>query len=78
MRVAIRKPKEIRISLNNKGYYVTDLQLNKIAKKVLLHRLVAEAFIPNPDNKPTVNHKDGIKTNCTIFNLEWATYKENN
>lgn len=61
------------------GYLRVRLRNNK-GKRITLfaHRLVAQAFIPNPDNKPTVNHKDEVKTNNHVENLEWMTTKEQN
>ena len=63
--------------LDGDGYPQVNIYVNgkRYCKKV--HRLVAETFIPNPDNKPEVNHKDGNKENNDISNLEWVTNQEN-
>ena len=53
------------------------ISINRVVKEEYVHRLVAEAFIPNPQNKKTVNHIDGDKSNNNVFNLEWATHSEN-
>lgn len=60
------------------GYLMLDLYENNIRTKIPVHRLVAEAFIPNPENKPTVDHKDGNRQNNAISNLRWASYSEQN
>ena len=62
---------------NNKGYCFVGLCKNKKITYVRPHRLVAEYFILNPDNKPQVNHIDGNKDNNRIDNLEWMTNAEN-
>jgi hypothetical protein len=54
------------------------LSKNNTQTKFYVHRLVGLAFIPNPLNKPTINHKNGIGTCNNVDNLEWATYSENN
>ena len=60
-----------------KGYETVCLCKNGIRHNRRLNRLVAIAFIPNPENKPEVNHKDGNKRNNTVSNLEWCTASEN-
>lgn len=62
---------------NRHGYCYVDLKVKGIRKNSLLHRLVALHFIPNPANKPCVNHLDFNVSNNEVSNLEWATHKEN-
>lgn len=62
---------------NTKGYLKVDLYKNGSQSNKRIHRLVAQAFIPNPDNTSQVNHIDENKTNNAISNLEWVTSKEN-
>lgn len=60
------------------GYYQIDLWKNNKSRKYTLHRLVANNFIPNLENKPTVDHIDGNRLNNDVSNLRWATYSEQN
>lgn len=61
----------------SRKYYEVVLSSNGKTKKYAIHRLVATHFIPNPENKPQVNHKDGNKLNNNVSNLEWVTRSEN-
>lgn len=79
-RIIIRKGHILKQYKRGK-YYSVNLNKNGINKLYTVHRLVAEAFIPNPENKPTVNHKNPVTDDLcdnTVENLEWATYSENN
>jgi hypothetical protein len=70
------KSKMIKFWYDKDGYARVTLHFKGSKKHYMVHRLVALSFIENPDNKPTVNHKDGDKINNNIDNLEWSTYKE--
>lgn len=76
-RIRTLKEKILSLGLNTYGYNYLGLCKGGKRKFITIHRLVADTFIPNPDNKPQVNHINGIKTDNTIDNLEWTTAKEN-
>lgn len=63
---------------DSRGYIAVTLTYKNNYKRFLVHRLVAEAFIPNPNNYPCINHKDENKSNNNVDNLEWCTVKYNN
>lgn len=69
--------KVLKPSVDRFGYVRFSATKNKKQKTIRIHRLVAELFIPNPNNLPQVNHKDGNKLNNTVSNLEWCTDSEN-
>lgn len=72
------EPKEILRYVNPKnGYVYVQLWNNANYKNIRLHKLVAQTFIPNKDNKPQINHIDGNKQNNRVDNLEWCTSSEN-
>lgn len=71
------KEKIMMQSLDKDGYCILGIQVNGKRKTVKAHRLVANAFLENPENKPEVNHKYGVKHNNFYWDLEWASESEN-
>jgi hypothetical protein len=75
---SVKTNKYLKQKIDKYGYPCVSMSVNNKNKTRTVHRLVAEAFIPNPDDKPTVNHKDENKLNNCVDNLEWMTVAENN
>lgn len=73
-----RNGKKLKPLKHSQGYLFVNLSINGVRYPMLIHRIVASAFIENPKNKKTVNHKNGDKTDNRVTNLEWATQSENN
>lgn len=73
------QPRISKTYVMKNGYEIVTIYLyeNRVKKKLLVHRLVAETFIPNPDNLPQINHKDENKLNNCVENLEWCTVTYN-
>jgi hypothetical protein len=72
-----KKPFMMKLKLDKWGYMNVSLSSENKKKTFKVHRLVAESFIPNPENKHQINHKNGIKTDNCSKNLEWTTDSEN-
>ena len=70
--------KTVKPWINNKGYKCVDLSKGGKRKHMLLHRLMATTFVPNPNNYPIVLHLDNDKLNLDPVNLSWGTYSQNN
>lgn len=73
----VRKEHLMKQTLSKKGYLYVKLSKNGVAKYFQVHRIVAEVFIENPDNKPQVNHLDENPLNNNVDNLSWSTISEN-
>ena len=75
-RVKNKSDKILKIDFS-RPYPTIALYKNNVPKRYTIHRLVATAFLENKENKKTVNHIDGVKTNNNVLNLEWNSYSEN-
>lgn len=71
------KGRILKTRVNDRGYVYVGLSKEGKRKSLRVHRLVAEAFLKNPFNKPQINHINEIKTDNTVSNLEWVTQEEN-
>lgn len=69
--------KELKHDVGKKGYHRVTFHINKRRVRFLVHRLVAEVFIPNPNNLPIINHLDSNRGNNNVRNLEWSNQSKN-
>ena len=76
-RIRNSRGKILKTHSNNRGYEMIDFTVNTVRTKKLVHRVVMEAFTPNPEDLPEVNHVDEDKTNNSLPNLEWCTRSYN-
>ena len=69
--------KKLKTRIHKNGYRYIDLSYKDRKMSLKLHRILGKLFIPNPENKPEINHKNGIKLDNRLENMEWVTHKEN-
>jgi hypothetical protein len=74
---SVRRRRQLHPSKKTTGYLQVTLAVEGVSHYLSVHRIVAMAFLPNPENKPQVNHKNGNKTDNRVANLEWMTNSEN-
>lgn len=75
---SLKIKKLLKVGRKPNGYLYVRVTKNDIGKNLYIHRLVALHYLDNPENKRCINHKDGLKCNNKLPNLEWCTHKENN